>query len=72
MKRYKFSPVTITREEYDDYIKARFLVQHLLNCIKLEGKDAEYITIEVEMVKSYFPEDVKKILGGNPGEKTVE
>ena len=64
MKRYKFSPVTISREEYDDYIKARFLVQHLLNCIKIEGKDAECITIEVDMVKSYFPEDVKKILGG--------
>jgi hypothetical protein len=61
MKRYKFSPVTISREEYDDYIKARFLVQHLLNCIKIEGKDAEYITIEVEMVKSYFPEEVEKI-----------
>ena len=61
MKRYKFSPVTISREEYDDYIKARFLVQHLLNCIKIEGKDAEYITIEVDMVRSYFPEEVEKI-----------
>lgn len=71
MKRYKFSPVTISREEYDDYIKARFLVQHLLNCIKIEGKDAEYITIEVDMVKSYFPEDVKKILGGIENENRI-
>ena len=72
MKRFKFTPVTISREEYDDYIKARFLIQHQLNCNEIEGKDAEYITFEVDMVRSYFPEEVKKILGVNTVEKAIE
>lgn len=62
MKRFKFTPVTISREEYDDYIKARFLVQHLLQSIEFDGeKMLPYTRIKNSVIESYFPEEVEKI-----------
>ncbi len=63
MKRYKFSPVTISREEYDDYIKARFLVQHILQRIQLDldGELVPITSISTKTIEEYFPTEVEKI-----------
>ncbi len=73
MKRFKFCPVTITREEYDDYIKAKFLVQHLLQCVLIDsnGIPAPYTRIKTEVIAEYYPEEIEKIRRGFD-EKAIE